>query len=333
MITFFRKELTQSKGCKTFKHMILAYNLSPTIKDTLAKIDALNNKLLLIPLSLKNEQRLKWETTIARIYWSLILSANPLSKNHMAKILVSHDNKKREGRQVINYQKALTEIKDEWLVTRRNVTLNSLLSLYKTCCKIISPQDISLKKRKELNMLFDFLNQSTEHPVIQAGISQIEMIEIAPFDDGNGRMARLMPYLYLYKNGYNCRDMLVLEEYFRRDLVGLKLAIENVTKSGNLTYWLEYFVKGFHSQLEKALAGVEDIRFTTDISSSYFKLNERQKEIIALLESPGSRITNKMVKKRFGTSQITASRDLAKLLNLEIVFVHGKGRSTYYTKA
>ena len=98
MITFFRKELTQSKGCKTFKHMILAYNLSPTIKDTLAKIDALNNKLLLIPLSLKNEQRLKWETTIARIYWSLILSANPLSKNHMAKILVSHDNKKREGR-------------------------------------------------------------------------------------------------------------------------------------------------------------------------------------------------------------------------------------------
>lgn len=28
----------------------------------------------------------------------------------------------------------------------------------------------------------------------------------------------------------------------------------------------------------------------------------------------------------------TASRDLAKLVTLELVFPHGRGRSTYYTK-
>ncbi len=43
-------------------------------------------------------------------------------------------------------------------------------------------------------------------------------------------------------------------------------------------------------------------------------------------------ITNKKVQKLFKVSQITASRDLAKLASVGLLFTHGKGRSVYYTK-
>ena len=69
--------------------MILAYNLSPTLKDLIIKIDKTRTVLLLLPLSPKVELRLRWEAQVAKVYWSLVLSANRLSKNQMAKILNS----------------------------------------------------------------------------------------------------------------------------------------------------------------------------------------------------------------------------------------------------
>jgi Fic family protein len=54
---------------------------------------------------------------------------------------------------------------------------------------------------------------------------------------------------------------------------------------------------------------------------------------MAIVDRPGTRITNKMVQKHFKVSQITASRELAKLATLGLIISIGKGRSIYYTKA
>ncbi|OGK57462.1 hypothetical protein A3H83_03340 [Candidatus Roizmanbacteria bacterium RIFCSPLOWO2_02_FULL_39_8] len=67
-------------------------------------------------------------------------------------------------------------------------------------------------------------------------------------------------------------------------------------------------------------------------STRLLSLNSRQREIIQMLEDPKSRITNKQVQKKFSVSQITASRDLAKLTIVGVLFSHGKGRSTWYSK-
>jgi Fic family protein len=124
-----------------------------------------------------------------------------------------------------------------------------------------------------------------------------------------------------------------LDEYLRRDVVALKGAITSVQQSNNLTVWLEYFALGIIVQLNKALEDIHKNRFATTLPASYWKLNERQREILLMLEQPGTRITNKSVQKMFGVSQITASRDLAKLASLGLLFVHGKGRSVFYIKA
>jgi Fic family protein len=137
----------------------------------------------------------------------------------------------------------------------------------------------------------------------------------------------------LYKHGFDCRGLLVLEEYYRTDLVTLREAIKTADQNRNLTFWLEYFAKGIVVQLKKALAEVNSPKFKTDLPASFWKINEKQKRILAYLENPELKITNKEVQKLFGISQITASRYLSKLANLGLILSHGKGRSVFYTKA
>ena len=63
------------------------------------------------------------------------------------------------------------------------------------------------------------------------------------------------------------------------------------------------------------------------------RLTIRQKEILYLLEKPETPITNKQIQQVFKVSQITASRDLARLSIVGLLLPHGKGRATYYTKS
>ena len=81
--------------------------------------------------------------------------------------------------------------------------------------------------------------------------------------------------------------------------------------------------------MEKVL---ENILHKNNASASLWRLSNRQKLIMEKLENPNIKITNREVAKMFAVSQITASRDLSKMVNLGILLPHGKGRSVYYTK-
>ena len=315
----------------------LAYNLSPKLEEYLEKIESLRKQILLTSIPPKTELRLKWEAVLNRVFWSLSLTDNTLTKQEMTNLL-SQLGIKRLGpaqKQVINYKKALDYINENWLVSSLQINFPSVKKLFEICFKGIPTQNLGAisSVKKEIDYFLEYLQTGKENPILQAGIAQIVMIELSPSTDGNGSLARLIPYLFLYKHGYDMRGLLVIDEYLRRDVVALKAAITSVRNNKNLTLWLEYFSYGVAVQLTKALEDIQKSRFSSELPSSYWKLNERQREVLSLLEQPGVRVTNKVVQKMFGVSQITASRDLAKLASLGLVFPHGKGRSVYYTKA
>jgi len=179
----------------------------------------------------------------------------------------------------------------------------------------------------------DWINGNVEEvsPVLVSAIAQFQFVHIHPFVDGNGRIARLLALLYLYKYGYDFRGMLVLEEYWRKDLSSLEVIKDNVLKSNSLNVWLEYFAQGMRSQLEKSLQKIHASSFQTE-NKGYSEINDRQKAIVSILEFPHATITNRKVQRHFSISQITASRDLSKLTTLGLLVPHGKGRSVYYTR-
>ena len=54
----------------------------------------------------------------------------------------------------------------------------------------------------EMDFLFDWITGQDSHPLAVASLAHYNMVRIHPFDDGNGRGARLLMNLILMKKGY-----------------------------------------------------------------------------------------------------------------------------------
>jgi len=73
-----------------------------------------------------------------------------------------------------------------------------------------------------------------EHPVIIAATFHYRFVRIHPFDDGNGRMARLLMNQILFRHGYTLAIIPIAERdrYFR--------ALETVDRTANLDQFRDY---------------------------------------------------------------------------------------------
>lgn len=309
----------------------ISYSISLPLRETLQKIEVLRRDILLAVISPRKELRFRFEALLERIYWLLALpSNNPLSKNEIVKLLVDPPKKRLTVQQqdVVRLRKTLDYIIQEWLASQKPVPLKTVLFLHHLCC----PGRLRVSQ-KPLKQCLSYFQSSNEHPVIQAGLIYSQLLTLSPFTEGNARLAQLLIYLFLYKEGFDCRGFLVLDEYFRRNLTDYQNILRQIREIGTQTLWLEDFAKAIQSQLEKTMKDINKNRGRDiDVSTSFFQLNDRQKEVLSFLENPDVTITNRQTQKLFKISQITASRDLAKLVSLGLLFTHGKGRSVYYTR-
>lgn len=103
--------------------------------------------------------------------------------------------------------------------------------------------------------------EASEVPVpVRAGIIAHRFLSIHPFDDGNGRTARLLATAELWRSSYRMRGFLSFDEYFNADRVryyaslqmGLPVNFYDGRHDPDHTPWLEYFV-GTLAQAARAL--------------------------------------------------------------------------------
>jgi Fic family protein len=101
--------------------------------------------------------------------------------------------------------------------------------------------------------LLTWLNIEAEiHPVLIAAIAQFQLVDIHPFCDGNGRTARLLSTLCLYRRGYDFKRLFTISEYYDRNRADYYQAIKTVREQEmDLTLWLEYFAEGLATQMQE----------------------------------------------------------------------------------
>lgn len=179
--------------------------------------------------------------------------------------------------------------------------------------------------------LVDWLKQEQQiNPVLMAGIAQFQLVHIHPFLDGNGRTARLLSTLYLYKTGYDFKRLFTISEYYDRDCSNYYKAIQSVRENNmDMTTWLEYFVRGLATQLQEVQNRGQQI-MKLDILTIQHDLSKREKEAIEqALDQNGLSI--KELQLLFpDTSKRTLQRELKHLLDLGLLKVEGATNDRRY---
>lgn len=304
-----------------------SYTLSPFLKREIEGIEKTRNKILTTLISPQRELELRWETKVARIYYSQVQEGKDVKRGRIHSILTqSKQNLEESEQEIINFRNAYDYIRQFWTMSDDHISAKAIIKMAK-----FFNSDFDIKNEKELNAITDFIQLNPEHPVVQSAIAFVLLYHVLGQDPKNLRLSSLFSYLILTKGGYDLKQLLVLEEIFAKDQEHQKRLLDNSIASKNLSDFLEYYTQNFAAQAEKTFNSLTSRKDQSIYPDSYFKLNERQKEILGYLDQPGKKITNKMVQKMFKVSQITASRDLSNLTDLNLVYVHGKGRSVYYT--
>lgn len=307
-----------------------SYTISPFLKKELNVLEDLRNSLLLELVSPKDELKYQWEATLDRIYFSLKIKNEALKKSEIANLMspIGKQSLSAVEKDAIRYKSALDYIKQNWTYEPdENISIHQLI-------KLIAPVYPAFDaNNKEFSTTLQFLQVKPEHPIIQAGLSFAMLYHILGRNEEAKRLATLFSYVFLYKHGYNFRNVLVLEEHFAEHGTALDGALMGAFNAKNLSPFLDFYIFAMEDQAKKAVGRIKHKRIETTYPESYFQLTERQKSVLSMLDKPGTRITNKIVQKQFRISQITASRELAKLAALGLLLSIGRGRSVYYTKA
>ncbi len=172
-------------------------------------------------------------------------------------------------------------------------------------------------------------------PVLEAGISHYELVRIHPFVDGNGRTARVVATIILYKRGFDVKRFFALDDYYDDDRPSYYAVLKAIDqKSLDLTGWLEYFTDGVAVSLkavkEKVIGLSRDIKFLKE--RGQVALTERQVKIVERVIDKGS-ISNREIRDIFNLSNRAALDEIIKLVELGVIKQKGSGRSTRYELA
>ena len=99
-----------------------------------------------------------------------------------------------------------------------------------------------------LQKLFSYIDNSNEHPLIKTAIAHVEFESLHPFNDGNGRIGRILITLMLWKFGLISRRISTLVDIWRNErkttsaICGLFPPIETGLL-GVSSFWKQYAAK------------------------------------------------------------------------------------------
>jgi len=167
------------------------------------------------------------------------------------------------------------------------------------------------------------------HPLIVIGLFIYEFLSIHPFQDGNGRLSRLLTTLLLMKKDYLFIQYVSFEnlieqskkDYYQSLMEGQK---DRNSKDENISKWTVYFLDKLNILTQK-LDGKYDV-----FKSKGGYLNERQKEIRAyVIENQPLKFSD--ISKRFNEINIhTLKKDMLYMRKEKMVESIGKGKGTVY---
>lgn len=167
------------------------------------------------------------------------------------------------------------------------------------------------------------------HPLLVIGNFLAEFLNIHPFQDGNGRLSRVLTNLLMLKHGYSYMPYISHEKLIEDNKADYYLALCRSqktikTENENILPWLEFFLKVLLEQAKQAL----EILSRENIE---LLLSPKQLSVWKYLEAV-QEATPGEISKATKVTRPTVSQALDVLMRLKKVRRIGQGRTTRYSK-
>ncbi|MDR1288634.1 MAG: Fic family protein [Treponema sp.] len=173
-----------------------------------------------------------------------------------------------------------------------------------------------------------------ENPLLKAAIAHLWFVIIHPFDDGNGRLTRIITGMMLARAENTYLRFYSMSAQIQKEKKKYYQILEQTTTGDlDITGWLTWFLEC----LGRAIESSEEIVGKVLRKAAFWQKNSAeipnntQREIInRLFDGFVGNMTSGKVKKIFKISQPTAIRMLRDLVDRGFLEVRGAGRSTHY---
>lgn len=330
---------------------MIKVTLTNDILKRISAIDENRFSLRAIELPLVTKNKLRKNSKKKSSYASNKIEGNPLSEAQANEAMErdAHMHFLKPEQEVRNYFLALNLLEDK-LKNKEPFSKELLLEVQSMVEKGASKDKIGLRGQMPPGVLFavydsesgtpeyippehcdipglldelvEYVNTTDDHPLIIAAVVHYQLVTIHPFEDGNGRTARLMSGYVLDLYGYGFNGIGSLEEYFAYDIdeyyASLQMGLPVLYYSGRANpphpeIWIDYFLRMMELYSQKVCElSKSSTGDALDGSLSY--LNTKEKDLLAfLLKNRMLEFTPIEVSKKLGVTNKTIINRCAKL--------------------
>lgn len=181
--------------------------------------------------------------------------------------------------------------------------------------------------------------QDFRNSVIQAIVSHVYIAWIHPFGDGNGRTARLLEFYILLRSGNPDFASHLLSNFYNETRNEYYRHLEKSTKTGNLSDFIAYAIKGYRDGLNNILSLIQLDQFKTSwinyihetfqtnkIKSKNENLNKRRRNLMLAIPIDKRLTIDEILNLNVDVastykilSRRTLMRDIKELIDLELL--------------
>ena len=178
-----------------------------------------------------------------------------------------------------------------------------------------------------IRQLINWYNSETEvHPLIKVASFVYDFLSVHPFQDGNGRISRLISTLLLLKTGYKWIQYVSFEheiENRKNEYYQVLRSSQAQRPNEDVTDWIMFFLNCLSNIQSQLIVKLQKSGFETQLSS-------KEKLIYSIIQNRPY-IQSGEISEKLAIPAPTVKRILSELLDKGLIEKQGKGRNVSYT--
>lgn len=219
--------------------------------------------------------------------------------------------------------------KDEWHKVNYKVHSNAVEASFPDGTRqiIFQTTEAGFATEDAIRALLNWYNSETEvHTLIKVASFVYDFLSIHPFQDGNGRLSRLISTLLLLKNGYKWIQYVSFEheiESRKNEYYQALRSCQAQRPNEDITIWIQFFLHCLSNIQSQLLTKLQ-------ISGLETQLSPKEKSIYTIIQIRPN-IQSGEIAEKLGIPAPTVKRILSELLKKGLIEKQGSGRNVSYS--